>query len=115
MLLSFQVFATGNYGEVEVNSVTISDILYCLRVVHVIYCVQYSNPTKVPAYSSLFLQHGVEASTSNSSPFRLLNCTQCMTQNEYMMTALSSIENKVQSVQHKCGRSEVHYILNATD
>jgi hypothetical protein len=21
----------------------------------------------------------------------------------------------VQSVQHKCGRSEVHYILNATD
>jgi len=37
-----------------------------------------------------------------------------MTQNEYMMTALS-IASKVQSVEHKCGRSEVHYILNATD
>jgi hypothetical protein len=48
MLLSFQVFATGNYGGVEVNSVTISDILCCLRVVHVIHCVQSSYPTKVP-------------------------------------------------------------------
>jgi len=38
MLLSFQVFATANYGGVQVNLVTSSDILYCLRAVRHALC-----------------------------------------------------------------------------